>query len=247
MISLLSHKNFIFTTKKDLRILPIIFLLFFLHLSGSKTQAQLWEVGAKIGGTGYMGDLNPDKPFQYNQIGGGIYGKRNFNPTWGIRAVLNYVPVKWSGESTLVFPNEIEFQNKIFEVAVLGEFNFKKFYTGGAFTPYTPYVFAGVGFFTHNPKLPGVSENSSASAVSIPFGLGIRLPFKNSSLPLSVGAELMYSFAFTNKIDGVAGYTKPEEDTPLPIQNGSGYPYDGFMSASISITYTFLSDKCIWW
>src|SRR5699024_5132461 len=118
----------IFTTKKGLRILSTIFLLFFLNLTGSKTQAQLWEVGVKTGATGYMGDLNPDNPFQYNRMGFGISGKRNLNPTWGIRGVLNYIPVQWSGKSNLVLPNEIEFQNEILEGAILGEFNFNKFF-----------------------------------------------------------------------------------------------------------------------
>lgn len=241
-----------------MRILFTIFLLFFLNLSGSKTQAQLWEIGAKVGATGYMGDLNPVNPFQYNRIGFGVSGKRNLNPTWGIRGVLNYTPVQWSGKSNLVFPNEIEFQNEILEGAILGEFNFKKFFSGGAFTTYTPYMFTGIGFHTHHPKLSvaheesvildksGVPKNSSKSAFSLPFGAGIKYSIKNS---LSIGAELMYSLAFTNNIDGIEGYKSwPVEDKgTLLLQNGSGYPYDGFMSASISVTYSFLSDACIWW
>ena len=221
----------------------------------------MWEIGGKIGLTGYMGDLNPVNPFQYNRLGFGISGKRNLNPTWGIRGIVSYIPVQWSGKSNIIFPNELEFQNEIIEGAVLGEFNFKKFFSRGTFTPFTPYMFAGIGFHTHNPKLSipaeshedsivldksGVPKNSSKSAFSLPFGAGIKYSLRNS---LSIGAELMYSLAFTNNIDGVEGYKLwPVENKGTQLlQNGSGYPYDGFMSASISFTYTFLSDACIWW
>jgi hypothetical protein len=66
---------------KSLLIMLLLFISFNL-------QAQTWEIGGSIGGSGYMGDLNPNNPLKLSGIAAGGFVKRNFNRYLALR--LNY-------------------------------------------------------------------------------------------------------------------------------------------------------------
>ena len=223
--------------------------------------SQKWEIGGSVGATGYMGDLNPDNPFQYNNIGISAAVKRNFDPTWGIRANVGFVPVSWTGNYNRAVPNEVNFSNKIRELSLLAEFNFFNYINGGIYKLYTPYLFAGIGALYHRPYTTQNEEKEAVNdlrynvdadgeplrfkefALSLPFGSGFKYNFKG---PMALGIELMYRLALTNQIDDIEGYYANPPDSILTL-NGTGYKFDGFMSASISFTYSFISQNCLWW
>src|SRR5699024_12412672 len=83
--------------------------------------SQKWEIGGSVGTTGYMGDLNPDNPLQYNNIGISAAVKKNLNPTWGIRANVSFVPVSWAGNYNQVVSNDVNFSNKRSEERRVGK------------------------------------------------------------------------------------------------------------------------------
>lgn len=111
----------------------------------------------------------------------------------------------------------------------------------------------------------------SRYAMAIPFGAGFKY---NISGPWTLGAELGYRTALTDHIDNVSGnYTtliysdlpastraiidertwKALADRSNNLENnagkmrGNGQPLDGYMTAGVTVTYTFISRKCYWW
>lgn len=104
-------------------------------------------------------------------------------------------------------------------------------------------------------------------AMSIPFGAGFKYNFKG---PWTFGCELMYRTVMSNYIDNIGGFYNAHvspissdkkylrkhylSDPSIKLSSnnngtlrGSGNKFDGFMSASITLTYTFNSQSCYWW
>jgi len=244
-------------------------------------QAQIWEVGAKLGTSGYMGDLNTENPFQFSNLGGELAVKYNFNPTWGIKTSLGFARVEGSDLKSAVEQRRnraLSFQSNVWEISSVAEFNFFGFKPGRGNIAYTPYVYAGLGAMHYDPyvymreqgklKLRDLSLEVDQDgnpieygrlAVIIPFGIGFKY---NLNGPFSIGADLGYRIAFTDHLDNVGAYykavsTNPELDYLADpsghlMRNqgklrGDGRPYDAYMTAGFTITYTFISQKCYWW
>lgn len=111
------------------------------------------ELGLLFGGTYYLGDLNPSQQFALTRIGlGGMY-RYNFGPHLSARANGLFTSVE--GNDALVKYNEdrnLRFVSKVTELSGQLEVNFLPFVAGNLDTPYSPYIFAGGGFFWFNPR-----------------------------------------------------------------------------------------------
>lgn len=188
--------------------------------------AQRYEVGIAGMGTGYMGDINPQNQLYIKSLGGGIFSKYNFSPTWGARLSVNYLHLQGQDRD---FDNELQntrnlsFQNRITEFSLMGEFNFYTIFNKKRQqTPnFTPYIFAGIGILNHdpyvryggqrvrlNPLRLEYDEISNPTIYStwnmlLPFGVGIKHNLKNS---WAIGAEISYRLAFTDNLDNVSKY-----------------------------------------
>ena len=222
-----------------IRRLATMLLLFMLPLIAA---AQEWEIGLQGGGSGYMGDINPENTLAFNEWSAGAFVKYNLNHTWGIRGNFAYAntyahdrhaPTKHRRDRNLGFFGAVK------EAAVLVDFNFFKWLPQRGRVVYTPYIFAGVGVVSFNPKwrLPGsgeavnlrelrteyhVSDNPypyAKYAYSIPFGAGFKYNLRG---PWSVGIELGYRLALTDYLDDVSG-NYPQTTTP-PFLNDPDDP-----------------------
>ena len=60
----------------------IFFLILFLGCMLSDAFAQSWEIGGFVGGSGYMGDINPEDPSKFTDLALGGQIKRNIAPYW---------------------------------------------------------------------------------------------------------------------------------------------------------------------
>lgn len=282
--------HYLYRKKTALQKLVYTFLTIIGLLPISNLCAQQWEAGANIGTTGYMGDINPDNPFYFRSMGGGLSGKYNFDPTWGIKAGGNFLHVYGSDQdksSEFHQNRNLSFQNKIVEFSVVGEFNFFKFVPGKNKLTYTPYLFAGIAGIYHSPYVTFASGDKQALgelqleydvdhnpttygkiAIAIPFGFGFKYNIKG---PWSIGAELGYRTVLSDNIDNVSknyATTRPTagpgsaigiglwEDLADRSGNwatnkgklrGDGRPHDGYMTLGLTLTYTFISQKCYWW
>lgn len=111
-------------------------------------------------------------------------------------------------------------------------------------------------------KTEGQEKEYSGSTISIPYGVGVKVNFYKS---WNIALELGYRTAFTDYLDDVSGFyadknsmnnidsrnlaDRSGEKTGYYIgstgsQRGDGRPKDTYMITGISVSYTFLSQKC---
>lgn len=185
--------------------------------------AQKSELGAMVGTSFYLGDLNPRKPFGMCKPAGGIIYRYNFTPRWAIRANILFAQVE--GDDAITNKNyerNLSFKSPITEIGVMAELNFFKLYNESGKNFFTPYLFGGIAVFSFNPQaqdvdgtwyalqhlgtegqgFEGEKDYYSLCNVAIPFGLGIRF---NVAKYLSIGAEWGMRFTFTDYLDDVSG------------------------------------------
>ncbi len=198
----------------------LLFFAFFLFGS-TLAYSQTWEIGGFAGSSGYMGDINPVKPYKFTDLAFGGQVKRNFNGYWS--AKLNFVQGKIQGDdakSSNPYQKErnLNFYSPLSELSFQVEFNFFN-YLAGVLPGYgtrkaSPYLFTGVGAFSYNPKtktdngtevelrpIQTESVEYDKYAISIPYGAGFKY---NISGNLNLIGEVGYRTAFTDYIDDIS-------------------------------------------
>ncbi|MBE7175995.1 MAG: outer membrane beta-barrel protein [Mucilaginibacter polytrichastri] len=249
-------------------------LLFFAY----RADAQSWELGGGIGSSGYMGDLNQANVFKYTDLAFGGFFKRNFNGY--LSAKLSF----WHGQlraDDARSSNEdfrlrnINFISPLNELALTGEWNILSYQADAGKNRWTPYLFAGVGFISFDPRtriedktirlqpLETEGESYKRVSMSIPFGTGIKYNIKGH---WNLGGEIGYRTAMTDYLDDVSGnYPDPQKlvnvndrvyNVSDPSNSGSGgrglsgtqrgdlRKRDTYMFVGISVSYTFVTQKC---
>ena len=197
------------------RILFILMMLFSGAMYG-----QYLEFGPYVGGTYYLGDLNPGKHFRMMSPAYGGIMRCNFNDRWVGR--LNFMFGKVSGDDQklkAVENRNLNFESQIFEISLQAEVNFLPYYTGSWREFFSPYIFAGVGAFTMNPtgivngekvtlrelgtegQLSGEYPDKkpyNLTQLCIPFGIGFRVSFWKN---FCAGVEWGIRKTFTDYLD----------------------------------------------
>ncbi|MBO4653922.1 MAG: outer membrane beta-barrel protein [Bacteroidales bacterium] len=192
-------------------------------LCGWTCRAQKSEIGAMVGTSFYLGDLNPRTVFGMPQLAGGIIYRYNFSPRWAIRA--NVLFAKVAGDDAITnkhYERNLSFTSPITEIAVQGELNFFRLYHERGKNFFSPYLFGGIALFSFNPQaadvdgtvydlqplgtegqgFEGERKHYSLCNVAIPFGLGFRFNFAKY---ISLGFEWGMRFTFTDYLDDVSG------------------------------------------
>jgi len=200
------------------------FLPFLILLSiACKVQAQSWEVGASVGGAGYMGDLNPNNPLLISGANAGIMVKRNFNQYLSAR--IHYSVGSIAGaDSTSAnqqFVNRnLSFKTPFSEISLIGELNFLKYIPSVTLNKFTPYVFAGAGLTMFKPqavyrgqtvelaplRTEGQATQYGNKAISAIYGAGFKYNFSDA---WNIIADIGYRYAFTDYLDDVSGVYAP--------------------------------------
>ena len=198
-----------------------IFLMVAFALALTEAKAQSWELGAFGGGAGYMGDLNPVKPYKVTGMAFGAFVKKNFDGHFGLKLNLTHGRVRaadsLSGNEDQWVRN-LSFFSPVTEIGLGLEFNFFNYVPSRSRKRYSPYLFAGGGLTLFNPKtkLRGETYELSALAteggnlnnpyrkytLSIPFGAGLKYNFLKT---WSIGAEMGYRVMFSDYLDDVSG------------------------------------------
>lgn len=197
-------------------------ILIFLFFLGSTTaSAQTWEVGGSLGSTGYMGDINPIRPFKFTDFAYGAQFKRNFDGYWS--AKFAFMNGKIQGDDAKsTNPNQrdrnLNFYSSISELSLQVEFNFFKFLSGDMYSFdnkwFSPYLFTGISSVSFEPmtnyngsEVPlRLAETEAATyknrALSIPFGLGLKYNITGS---INIIGEIGYRTALTDYLDDISG------------------------------------------
>ena len=204
------------------------------------TFASRSELGVIVGGTFYMGDLNPYTPLRGTNLAGGIVYRYNVHSRLSVRANFIYGELEGSdalSDNAYRQNRNLSFNTDIYEGAVGVEFNYFPFQLGHDRYKGTAYLLAQLGMFRMNPKsmtdageevelrqLGTEGQGTSLSGKSayslnqivLPLGVGAKLSLgKRAGLCLEAGIRK----TFTDYIDdvGSSAYVDP---VLLAAENG---------------------------
>jgi hypothetical protein len=214
----------------------------------------------------YFGDLVPKTSFASLRIGAtrpniGVSYMHRFSPRLSGRAAFSYGRISGSdnlaadkndAEASYRYYRNLSFRNDIVEasgVAVIDLFENRGTYLKRR--EIAPYLFAGVGFFHHNPKAeidgkfvalqPLGTEGQKKSGgfegrkpykrlqISVPFGAGVRYKIDRQ---YDVGFEIGWRKTFTDYLDDVSQtYADPGVLSPEALKFASRSNEKGQISA----------------
>lgn len=170
----------------------------------------------------------------------------------------------------------MSFATNLNELAIIGEFNFMKYIPEAGENRYTPFIYLGVGITGFNPqanymgqtydlqplKTEGQSKAYSKTAISFPYGVGVKYNFSGK---WSMTTDIGYRHPSTDYLDDVSkNYPDPAklqsdlaralsdrsgENTGVYIgapntQRGDLRPKDTYMFVTVGISFTFVTSKC---
>lgn len=216
-------------------ILLIIFACFSNILLG-----QVYEVGAFVGGSNFVGDVGRTNYIYPNEIAGAVFFKYNHNPRIAFRATYSYLPFSGNDlDADTDFKNDrgISFTNTIHELAIGLEYNFYDYDLSTPGKTWTPYITIDLAaynyeYITAEPQ-PDEFLYDTKNSFTIPFGVG----FKSKLIgPLAFAVETKFRYSLNDDLD----YTT---DT-IPKLNFGGNNNDWYVFTGISLIYTFGRPAC---
>ncbi len=202
------------------------------------------EFGIAAGAAHYFGDLNSTAALNRPKMAFGLMFRKQFGDYVAMRVQGTFAQL---GYSDIYSDNEVRriqnlsFNSNVFELALLGDFNFFRFIPGDRDYRFTPYASLGMGFFTYDPyaylegekyflRQLGTEGQGSAlypdrkaysnMAFVFPMGFGIKY---NLTPRTNLTFELMHRFTNTDYLDDVSGTYAGADAFPL-LPNGDPSP-----------------------
>jgi len=216
----------------------IIIILFFVIGSSSifsqaeKRNFRQHEVGLFIGGSYYIGDLNPRKHFDLTQPAGGLFYRFTPNYRYAFRGGFNFGGIMADdsqSDDQDQLQRNLNFKSRIIEFHTIAEFNFLEYRISNDKYKFTTFLFLGLNVFSFQPraqinnrwvdlqpqKTEGQDKPYKLTQIGIPFGVGAKM---NVSKQVGIGLEWGPRKVFTDYLDDVSGtypdpaiYTYPSQ------------------------------------
>ena len=216
-------------------------LICLVMLSPGMLAAQYLEIGVSGGFSQYFGDLQSGYESKVNHLAFGAFGRYNLSRRLSIKAQFSQATLSGDDQNqkafnTFEFNRNLSFQSKLYELAVVGEWNITKFDIRDGQTT-APYLFAGIAGFFNNPKaqiegrwydlqsigtegqtLEGGKKYSKFN-VAFPIGAGLKISLNER---INLGFEFGLRFSLSDYIDDVSGVYPNlallEEQNPIASQ-----------------------------
>lgn len=206
----------------------ILFVFIFPSLGAfSQPKGSQIDYGFFIGGSYYIGDLNPNKHFnRFSKPAGGLLVRYNFSDRAALRCSFLAGTIEAHdayGNSSWQKTRNLDFRSQIRELSVQFEFNFLNYKIGGNQSQNNaPYIFVGIAGFHFDPEgqngngweklqplgtegqgLPGGPSKKKYKLFqpSIPFGVGFKTSFSRG---MCIGFEWGMRKTFTDYLDDVS-------------------------------------------
>jgi hypothetical protein len=185
-----------------------------------------YEIGIFLGGSYYIGDLNPVGHFnQFTKPAGGLIFRVNLNRRLAARASVLFGGLEAHDEfssSAAAQQRNLSFKSPLTELSAQLEFNFLDYQIGNEKHKFSPYIFLGLAGFNFSPKgqlgnnwinlqplgtegqgLPGGASKKKykLTQISIPFGVGVKA---NLSKNIGLSIEWGMRKTFTDYLDDVS-------------------------------------------
>lgn len=180
--------------------------------------SQQIEAGVFLGGSYYLGDINPGVPFMQTKFAYGALARYNFNTR--VAARLSVFEGKVTGDdlkAKRVENRDLSFESKITDITAQMEFNFLPYFTGSSRNYVSTYIFGGASVFFFNPKANGVAlrdigtegqligyegrKQYAKVGFAIPFGVGLKYSLTKK---IGIAIEWGMRYAFTDYIDDIS-------------------------------------------
>jgi hypothetical protein len=193
--------------------------------SAQRSKDKSAEIGVFLGGSYYIGDINPLVHFgPMTKPAAGAVFRYNFNQRLALRANGFFGTIQADdaiASSTSQQQRNLNFKSKVTEFSVQAEFNFLEYRIGDERKKFTPYIFAGIGAFNFNPVATynnysytlqplgtegqgldgGPRKKYKLTQISIPFGVGIKT---NLAKRIGIAIEWGIRKTFTDYLDDVS-------------------------------------------
>lgn len=204
-------------------IMKKLLLIIMVLLMGNTYAQNKLELGLFLGGSYYMGDLNPSQQFKMTRPAFGGVGRYVFTDRLAVRGnvIMANLAGKypWSGDKYTNWENTdgYEFSRAVVDIAVMGEFNFMSYdHLFQKHTRFTPYLTLGVGTTCY--KSYGEKEGGKQTFIlSLPFGLGAKYKVNKW---LRLGFEWTWRKSFADDLD-VVEINKAKIDPQDPYNIGT--------------------------
>lgn len=203
------------------------------------------ELGIFLGGSYYIGDINPIKHFAFVKPAAGLFFRYTTNYRYAFRFGFNYGSLTAS-DSKSSNPDQLlrntNFRTKLYELHAISEFNFVEYRIGHNKHYFTMFIFAGLSGFHFKPegdvglgwqelqplRTEGQKKPYRLYQISVPFGVGFKYNLWDF---MGIGLEWGPRKTFTDYIDDVSGlYPDPKINPTAPgggiYSNPSGSNYD---------------------
>lgn len=208
----------------------IPFILVLLFLSGrvfsqgaEYRYIQTGEFGLTAGAAHYFGDLNTRAQVNRPKLAIGGFFRRQITNYIGVRLAGHFAQL---GYSDVYSNNEyqkrrnLSFNTNIFEIALMGDFNFFKFIPADPNHSFTPYASLGIGVFSYDPYAyyqnekvylrPLHTEGQTfyegrktygTMGVAVPLAMGIKYALTDK---INLSFEVGYRFTTADYLDDVS-------------------------------------------
>lgn len=169
-------------------------MVFFLSLS---TFAQEGGLGFFVGGSYYVGELNPRGVFYQPSPAFGLMYRHSFDERWGFRIEGTYTNLRGNdavSSNSYQIERNYSFFNKTWDVGAQVELNFKNYDTDDLFSDYfTPYIASGA-------LLSILPDSDRHFEIAIPISLGFKYAVSHS---ITAGLEWNYRWTNSDRVDGL--------------------------------------------
>lgn len=210
-----------------MRIRTLLFLLMISATGFAQNEAivQEGEIGISAGAAHYFGDLNNLSAINRPKPALGVFFRKQFGNYVALRLAGHYAEMGYADRLSKVEVQRrrnLDFETKVWEMSVQGDFNFFEFIPGSPYYFFTPYITLGFGTFSFDPftfldgqkyylrKLGTEGQGSAlypdrkfyrTQAFSFPLGMGVKY---NLGRNVNLGFEVTHRFTSTDYLDDVS-------------------------------------------
>ena len=228
----------------------------------SESRAQQYEVGFGLGAGSYTGDII--RRIDPTQVGiqGTLFGRRNFDNAWSLRAGLSVSRLNAADSVRPIDPMTLSrnafFNGTMLEVSAIMEFYFLDYLEHQSPIRFSPFGFFGLGYsmFLGNGQAyqdDPLAGRYNVNTPIIPFGLGVKYKLKER---LFLSMEAGIKATFTDNLDKIGNdltyYPRFTIDPdsggqvldPSALNFGNHSDRDWYYFLGFTLSYSFHQVKC---
>lgn len=194
-----------------------------------------YEIGAGIGASGYLGDVNKSNFLKHPGFAGGMLFRYIPNYRWALKANLYAAGISGnSADYNMAFPDgqSYSFSSTLYDLGAQMEFNFFDYGIGASYLKLkrlTPYVTLGLGGTLAS------TGGQTSFAVNMPIGVGVKFKLKER---VNFGFEFTMRKAFGDKLDGL------KDLNGLKSSFAKNTDWSSFMMFTVTYEFSKRCKKC---